>query len=624
MADAAAPKGAGHDGLPPGVASDAAAGADEPGEWDGRSRRQQRRARRRLLRPGGWGSCPRPGGTLAVAVTYGVAGALAVASCGWTAWQGLSAPRMALAFGALIAAGEAIRCREAAPATATPRAATPEAGAPQAVEQGTATPGTCSLLDAPGSRGTSEQDPLAGLLGPGDWTAPMARADSTRRPLAADGGPKAGEYAVLGREREPTPLAAAGALAYVLLGMVAGERGAFGVAQTVAIVLAASLVGLVVPVALGQRPGVDRLVRRVLTVGFAVTCCQPLYHSGPLAPWHIEGPHRVPYLLALLLLTALYDALLTATFAWARTNGSYAPLLRDQLRALLGMGVVVCATGVVMALAVDAAGLWTLPVFGVPLLLAQGALRRGAAVRATYRQTVASLACATEIAGYTPPGHARRVALLSQQVGRELDLSERALSVLECAALMHDIGQLSLVDPVPAGATEPLPAPEARRIALLGGAVVRQTGVPAEVAVVVEQQAAPYREQPLTARIVRVVNAYVDLTGDLGAQSAAAPCDAAPLPSTRGVHTAPSGGEGAQEPVDRDGGAGWGTDWNTDWDTGGGAGWNAGGGSAAGADSGRPGGMLWAMRRLQRGTVREYDPAVVAALARVLQRAPRD
>ena len=79
---------------------------------------------------------------------------------------------------------------------------------------------------------------------------------------------------------------------------------------------------------------------------------------------------------------------------------------------------------------------------------------------------------------------------------------------------MHDIGQLSLVDPVPDGATAALPAAEQRRIALLGGAVVRQTGVDAGVAVVVEQQADPYREQPIAARIVRTVNAYDDLGGE--------------------------------------------------------------------------------------------------------------
>ena len=41
--------------------------------------------------------------------------------------------------------------------------------------------------------------------------------------------------------------------------------------------------------------------------------------------------------------------------------------------------------------------------------------------------------------------------------------------------------------------------------------MVRQTGVAAEVAVVVERQADPYREQPLAARIVRAVNAYDEM-----------------------------------------------------------------------------------------------------------------
>lgn len=158
---------------------------------------------------------------------------------------------------------------------------------------------------------------------------------------------------------------------------------------------------------------------------------------------------------------------------------------------MIGIGSAVCATGAVMALTVAVAGLWALPVFSLPLLLTQLSLRRYAAVRQTYRQTIASLARSTEIAGYTPHGHARAVAALSRAVGRELGLSRSALTVLEHAALMHDIGQLSLVDPVPAGATASLPAEAQRRIARLGGAVVRQTGVDPEVALIVERQADP-------------------------------------------------------------------------------------------------------------------------------------
>ncbi|WP_105975398.1 HD-GYP domain-containing protein [Streptomyces geranii] len=315
--------------------------------------------------------------------------------------------------------------------------------------------------------------------------------------------------------REAAPLAAAGALSYALLGETAGRATHHGALQVVAVVLAATLVGCVPHVARGQGPTADHLARRVLTAGFAAVCFQPLYNQGVFEAW--GGPAYVLLLVALLGLTSLCDAVLAAALAHSRTGWPFGPLLRDELRATLGIGTAVCATGVVMALAVAVVGLWALPVFSLPLLLTQLSFRRYAAVRATYRQTIASLARATEIAGYTPAGHARRVAVLSRAVGRELGLSEPQLTVLEYAALMHDIGQLSLVDPVPAGATAVLPMEEQRRIALLGGAVVRQTGVAAAVAVVVERQADPYREQPVSARIVRAVNAYEEKVWEAGA-----------------------------------------------------------------------------------------------------------
>ncbi|MFC8588031.1 HD-GYP domain-containing protein [Streptomyces sp. NPDC057217] len=357
-------------------------------------------------------------------------------------------------------------------------------------------------------------------------------------------------------EREAAPLAAAGALAYALLGESAGNATTHGVLQIVAVVAAASLAGIVPHLARGRGPGPDHLARRVLTVGFAAVCFQPLYNSGAVVRHLGDGPLYVLLLGLLLVLTALWDAVLAALLLRARTGYPYGPLLRDELRALLGIGSAVCATGTVMALGVAAAGLWALPVLAVPLLLTQVSYRRYEAVRTVNRQTIASLARATEVAGCTPPGHTRRVAALSAAVGRELGLSGTELTVLEHAALMHDIGQLSLVDPVEGGATALLPAEEQRRIALLGGEVVRRTGVPAAVAVIVERQADPYREQPLPARIVRTVNAYDDLA-------------------------------------------------------------SAGPGTGVG---GGPGAALGALERLRLGTARDHHPDVVECLARVLAR----
>ena len=101
-------------------------------------------------------------------------------------------------------------------------------------------------------------------------------------------------------------------------------------------------------------------------------------------------------------------------------------------------------------------------------------------------------------------------------------MSDADLLDLEYAALMHDIGQLSLAEPIPGGATVVAAPAEQRRIAELGADVIRQTGVLDGVASIVEQQAEPYRrahdvqrrDVPLAARIIKAVNAYDDLVGD--------------------------------------------------------------------------------------------------------------
>lgn len=453
--------------------------------------------RRRGARPRTAGGRRAPG-SLLLLVVYGAATALAVAALAWTAARGVAAPGTALAFGALIAVGEAVRCGVTAP----------------------------------------EQ------------------------------------------VREPAPLAAVGALGYAVHGQVADAGGAFGPLQAVAVVVAASLVGLVPLLALGHPAGLDHLARRVLAIALAALCCQSAAAVGGLAGRHLDEPYALVGLLLLLGLAALGETVLAVLVVVARGGCPSPARPGGRPPAQLGTAAVVYAAAVVLALAVAVAGPWALPSLGVPLLAAQVSARRCAVLRATDRQTVASLARATEIAGYTPPGHARRVARLGQEVARELGLSERARTVLESAALLHDVGQLSLVEPCPGGATEPLSAPEAQRIARLGGAVVRQTGISAEVALVVERQAAPYREQPLAARILRVVNAYADLTGDLGA-----PCGGGAAVAGR-----PRGGE--------DGSAG----------------------PDPGLDDEVTGGSPRAMERLWLGTEREYDPVVVAALARVLRR----
>ena len=215
------------------------------------------------------------------------------------------------------------------------------------------------------------------------------------------------------------------------------------------------------------------------------------------------------------------EMLLAASIRAAR---SHAPLLRtveDEFRASLALSSALSATGALVALAERPLGLVAIPLFLFPLFLTQFAVRRQSAIRRTYRQTIRTLSRLTEIGGYTKSGHAARVAELSMSMGLELGMSERDMLDLEYAALLHDIGQVSLSEPIPGGATVLAAPADQRRIARDGAEIVRQTGVLDNVALILEAQTTPYRQVrefgevlPLSSRIIKVCNAFDDLAGN--------------------------------------------------------------------------------------------------------------
>ncbi len=130
-----------------------------------------------------------------------------------------------------------------------------------------------------------------------------------------------------------------------------------------------------------------------------------------------------------------------------------------------------------IALGVVPLGVIALPLFLVPLVLTQFAFRRYVSIRATYLQSIRTLSRLTDASGYTPAGHSERVAALARSVGRRLGLTERSLLDLEYAALLHDIGQVALVDPIPGGATVLAAPADQRRIEADTVAIVREAGV---------------------------------------------------------------------------------------------------------------------------------------------------
>jgi HD domain len=332
-------------------------------------------------------------------------------------------------------------------------------------------------------------------------------------------------------DREEAPLATGVALAYALLVGGQDDRATYGIAQVVGVVAVGTLIGLVPHVVGGRAPRGDDVARRVLVVAAAAAVFRPLL-DGDLAPSITGSPLVLAgAMVAVAALAGLCDIALAAIARSGRhvhprpsrpAGSAFLRVLRDEARARIALGSAIGATGVLIALAAGVMSLWALPVFAIPLLLAQFAFRRWSASRATYLQTIQALSRVTEVGGYTETGHARRVAELAVAVGRDLGMSERQLLDLQYAALMHDLGQLSLPEPIPGGATTVADRAEQIRIAVMGADVVRQTGVLDRVAEIVERQAEPYRRPhvdvdpgvPLSSRVIRAVNAYDDLVGD--------------------------------------------------------------------------------------------------------------
>jgi hypothetical protein len=238
-----------------------------------------------------------------------------------------------------------------------------------------------------------------------------------------------------------------------------------------------------------------------------------------LVPWELAV-----LMLAISVVALLADTLFTSVLRAASARASVRRALVEEIRSSFALSTAVAVTGVLIALAAPPLGVAALPLFLVPLVLTLFAFRRYVSIRATYLQSIRTLSRLTDAAGYTPAGHSERVAALAVRVGRELGLSERELLDLEYAALLHDIGQVALVEPIPGGATVLAAPADQRRIEADTVAIVRETGVFEGVARILEHQTTPYRqvrelgeEIPLTSRIIKLVNAYEDLTA--GARS---------------------------------------------------------------------------------------------------------
>ena len=322
-------------------------------------------------------------------------------------------------------------------------------------------------------------------------------------------------------DREAAPIGTACALAYALLirvGPVPARHSAF---QVVAVTGLGMILGALPHLAVGRPARLPYMSSRLLGVACVAFIFRPLAGMSDLARyWWVALAA-----MALLVTVAwLVDVFLSACIRVASLRARFWVTFTDELHVQGPLGVAVGASAMLIVFAAEAMGLLAVAVFIAPLLVTQVAFRRYAGIRATYLQTVRALARVTEIGGYVGTGHADRVSLLAVAVGRELGVAEPELLELQYAALIHDIGQLSLRDPIPGGATVLVSPEDQRRIAALGAEVIEQADMQDSVAEIVRRQSDSYggpagsRGQqpvpPLSSRIIRAVNAFDDLVGN--------------------------------------------------------------------------------------------------------------
>ncbi len=326
--------------------------------------------------------------------------------------------------------------------------------------------------------------------------------------------------------REAAPVATASAIALAFTALLNGEDPFATRASVLILVATAGLgSGLLIRRVLGRDVRLYLAAARLLGAG-VVGLLARAFEIGGTSLWELQvdlqttTPLVATAMLAIAFVGVLIEVVLGGLVRAQRGRANWAAVLRDDIAEAPALNGALVAAGPLVALLAPALGLAALPLALFPMMLTYIAVNRYVANQRTYREMIATLSRLTEAGGYTTPRHAERVAELSVAMARTIGLLQRDVADLEYAALLHDLGQIALREPIPGGATVLAAPTDQQHIAQDGARIVRHAGVLDRVADLIEVQATPYRQVrelgedvPVGSRIIKVANAFDDLTG---------------------------------------------------------------------------------------------------------------
>ncbi len=323
--------------------------------------------------------------------------------------------------------------------------------------------------------------------------------------------------------RHAAPISTAAAVALAMTPAVT-PGGFASAARVIAILGVFFLASQLIAWLLGRPVQLGPAAARFLGAAATTVACRGIstQDRGTLLQWAWGGDLSSPATATLLLLCALLGWLVERTAQVLVQVGSREVGAPGAQRALLLDSVTsgaVAASGPLIAVSYPVLGLVALPLYVLPVTLVLLSQRRYLAVQRAQGEALVVLSRIPAIAAGGRPGHPQRVADLSVEVGRRLGLTERSLHSVERAALLHDIGQVGLEVPLEHGMTIDA-SPQSLETVIESSRRIARTALDTpgleEVLAAVHE---PYRQQleigrelPVEARIIKVVNAYDDLT----------------------------------------------------------------------------------------------------------------